>query len=73
MLGKFNNEESIAILSSFLKGHALTWYKSHYDVGNAHTRNTLNMILAAIEQQFGSGKLSFIDIESLLDRPQRRD
>jgi hypothetical protein len=73
MLGKFNNEESIAILSSFLKSNALTWFKSQYNMSTAHLYNTIDMILEHLETEFGPNKLSFLDVESLLDRPQRRN
>lgn len=71
MLSKFNNEEGIAILSSFLQGNAETWFKARYDINTAHTRNTLEMIIGQLEEHFGAAKLSFIDIESMLNRPQR--
>ena len=59
------------MLSVFLEGPALAWYESHYGNEDAHTRVELDQLLIQLEEQFGSNKQTFIDVETLLDRPQR--
>lgn len=73
LLSKFNNEESITMLSVYLQGPALIWYESKYGSPDTHTTVNVASILKELETKFGPSNLTFMDVETLLDRPQRPD
>jgi hypothetical protein len=68
LFNNFSDAEACTILPYFLKGDAKSWYKELPQ----RTRDALDLdsLLESLQLKFGSSRLNFVDIQSILNRKQ---